>query len=187
MLREQKRIEETGVVLDFLPHGHPLRGGRGAIAQVLGDKFLTLLEVEPKRDIHLTVGEKIFLGRGKRENPENKIHHVLGRITYDDLTQSAKMELDRIVKEKVETEEEKYVNFFNKAGPINIRMHSLELLPGIGKKHMMAILEERRREPFKSYKDISERIELLPSPEKVIAKRIIEELQGIDKYKLFTY
>jgi len=186
MMREQRRIEETGIVLDFLPHGHPLKGGRNAVAQVLGDKFLTLLEVEPKKDVHLTVGEKVFLGRGKKENPESKVHHVISKISYEDLTQSAKIELERIIEKKVEEEEEKYVNFFNKAGPVNIRLHSLELLPGIGKKHMLAILEERRREPFKSYEDISKRIELLPSPQKLIIKRIIEEIQGIDKYKLFT-
>ncbi|MBU0962867.1 MAG: DUF655 domain-containing protein, partial [Nanoarchaeota archaeon] len=67
-----------------------------------------------------------------------------------------------------------------------MRRHQLELLPGMGKKHMQEIIDEREKEPFKSFKDIKERVKLIPDPEKAVIKRIIEELEGQEKINLFT-
>ena len=67
-----------------------------------------------------------------------------------------------------------------------MRRHQIELLPGIGKKHMNEILEEREKAPFTSFKDIKERVKLIPDPEKAVIKRILQELQGEEKYSLFT-
>jgi putative nucleotide binding protein len=64
-------------------------------------------------------------------------------------------------------------------------MHSLELLPGIGKKSMWQIVNTRERKPFANYKDIQERAGLSDIP-KIISKRIIEELSTESKYRLFT-
>ena len=63
----------------------------------------------------------------------------------------------------------------------------LHLLPGIGKKLMWEILEERNKKPFADFADISTRIKSIPHPEKMIQARIIEELQDKDvKYHVFT-
>ena len=76
----------------------------------------------------------------------------------------------------VTKDEHKYVQFFNEANPITTRMHSLQLLPGIGKTLMWALLEERKREPFKNFEDIAARTKL-QNPKKVISARIIDELK----------
>ena len=87
----------------------------------------------------------------------------------------------------VKNNEERFVKFFNEAPPITTRFHSLELLPGLGKKTMLEILEERKKEPFKSFEDIKNRVKTIHSPEKLIAKRILEELENPnEKYRLFT-
>ena len=79
----------------------------------------------------------------------------------------------------------KFVDFFNKAQPISTRMHQLELLPGVGKKHMWEILEQRKEKPFESFEDIKKRVKLMPDPEKVIIKRILLETEGKEKHKIF--
>lgn len=61
----------------------------------------------------------------------------------------------------------------------------MELIPGIGKKYMWQIINERERKPFESFEDLKTRTEI-PDPAKLIAKRIIEELAGESKYRLFT-
>ena len=66
-----------------------------------------------------------------------------------------------------------------------MRMHQLELLPGVGKKHMWEIIEERR-DPFKDFADLKARVKLLPNPKEVVYKRIIKELSGTEKYNLFV-
>ena len=78
------------------------------------------------------------------------------------------------------------IDFFNKAGPINMRLHQMELLPGIGKKHTTMILEERDIEPFKSFEDIKNRVKLVPDPKKTIMRRIYVELNNEDKHRLFS-
>jgi putative nucleotide binding protein len=86
----------------------------------------------------------------------------------------------------VKEREKEFVEFFNKADAINKRLHQLELLPGLGKKYMHEILEQREQKEFKSFEDISKRISNLPHPEKAVEKRIIQELTNMERYNLFT-
>ena len=67
-----------------------------------------------------------------------------------------------------------------------MRRHYLELLPGVGKKHMWEIIEKRKDKPFESFKDIKERVKLLPDPKSLIIKRILAEYEDSDNYKVFT-
>jgi len=64
-------------------------------------------------------------------------------------------------------------------------MHALELIPGIGKKYMWQIINERERKPFESFDDLQKRANI-PNPAKLVAKRVLEELAGESKYRLFT-
>jgi putative nucleotide binding protein len=86
----------------------------------------------------------------------------------------------------VQKNEAKFVDFFNKSQPLSTRMHTLELLPGLGKKHMWEIIEERRGEPFKNFEDLKTRVKLMPDPKKMIVKRIIMEIMGQEKHRLFV-
>ena len=184
MMHERAK-EEYAIVLDFLPNGHPFdnkAGFKTPIAQTLGRDHFILLEVVPKKGNFLQPHEEVYIGEGKRD----KIHHIYGKINYDRLTQTAKEELNYIIEELVKKHELKFIEFFNKAGPINTRRHQLELLPGIGKKHMTEILEKRDEKLFENFNDIKTRVKLMPDPEKTIAKRILIELKGEDRYNLFT-
>ena len=85
----------------------------------------------------------------------------------------------------VKKNEKKFVDFFNNAQPINARRHQIELIPGIGKKHMWEIIKAREEKPFESFEDIKNRIKLMPDPEKAIVKRLLLELEGTEKHNLF--
>jgi len=174
--------DEYIIVLDFLPHGKPTDRRAEPTAQGIGDKYLNLLEVVIKPGINVKLGDRLYIGEGKRE----KVKYIRGRIRYDQLTSYAKSNLEEVLQELVKKEEKRFVNVFNKAGPITTRMHSLELLPGIGKKHLWAIIEERKKKPFESFDDLQKRIEMLPDPRKMVIKRILEELQGKDRHRLFV-
>ena len=51
---------------------------------------------------------------------------------------------------------------------------------------MWQILEERKEKPFESFKEIKKRIKLMPDPEKIIIKRIISEIKGKEKHRVFV-
>ena len=177
--------EELAIVLDFLPHGYAFDNTpsfkKSAIVQAIGKNTLTLLEIVPKKDVTIQIHDEVYIGEGKRD----KIHHVNGKLDPSKLTATGKAELELVVNELVTKNEQRFVDFFNKAQPLTTRMHILELLPGLGKKHMWEIIEQRV-EPFKNFEDIKNRVKLLPDPKKIVVKRILNELQGTEKYNIFV-
>ena len=182
---EPSQKEEYAIILDFLPNGYPFDTGsqrKMPIAQAMGEKSFTLLELAPKKEANLQSNQRVYIGEGKRD----EIHHIIGRVSLSRLTETAKGELEFIIKDLVQKNPQQFIEFFNKCGPINTRRHQLELLPGIGKKHMWELLEQRKEKPFESFEDIKNRIKLLPDPEKTVIKRILAELDEKDKYKVFT-
>ena len=100
--------------------------------------------------------------------------------------------MEYAIKEIILEKEDIYIKFFNEIDSLNIKMHKLELIPGIGKKHTQMILEERKKEPFKSFEDLKERVPLLGDPVDMLAKRVRLELdtttvkRGKNKYYMFT-
>ncbi len=170
------------IVLDFLLHGKP--GDRRAepVAQAIGEKFFNLLEIIIKQDLQAKTGDRIYIGEDKRD----KVDYIRGRIKYSDLTSFAKSELPNVIAGLLNTDEKRFVNFFNIAGPVTTRLHSLELLPGIGKKHMWDIITERKVRPFENFSDLQTRVAMLPDPKKIIARRIVDELEEKDRYRLFV-
>jgi len=165
-----------------LPNGYPLENKMMPIAQAIGENGLTLLELVPRRDQTLEVGERVYIGEGKRD----KIYYILGRLHREKLTEAAKEQLEEFVETHVKGNISIYVAFFNKSEAINKRIHQIELLPGMGKKHMKEILEKREEEEFKDFEDMRAKIKNLPDPEKAIEKRILLELTSLERYNLFA-
>ncbi len=171
------------IVLDFLPSGVASRGKPEPIAQVIGEKYFSLLEVVPREGMKFSLGDRIYVGEGTRE----KIKYIKRSISISELSAFSRSELEEVIKDLVREEEERFIEFFNKAGPISTRMHSLELLPGVGKKHMWELLEARKEKDFDSYEDLKNRVSLLPDPEKMLFKRIMKEIKGEDpRHRLFV-
>ena len=173
--------EEYAIILDYLPYGYPLEKKMMPLAQAIGIKNFTLLQLIPRRGVKLDIGEKVYIGDGKRD----KIYYILGKLLDNKITETAKEQLHEFIKKEIENNESKFVEFFNKAESINTRIHQFELLPGFGKKHTEAILNERNKKLFKSLEDLKTRVSNLPDPKKAIEKRLFEEIMGKEKYYLF--
>ena len=176
------RKDEWAIVLDFLAHGHYAMERSQPVAQVLGDRYFSLLEVIIREGVSLSQGDRVYIGDGKRD----RVKYIRGRIDVKDLTVAAREELESTIQKIVQKNPKRFIDFFNKSGQITTRMHQLELLPGIGKRHLWAIIDERKTKPFESFEDIKKRIPLLPDPEKMVIKRIIEEMEDKDKYRIFV-
>lgn len=174
--------EEYAIVLEYLPNGYPLERKMMPIAQAIGEVNMTLLELVPRRGVSLEVGERVYIGEGKRD----KVYYILGRLNREKLTESAKNQLEEFIGKIVKEKEKRFIDFFNKSDAINKRIHQIELIPGFGKKHTQEILNKRKEKPFESFEDMKKRIQNLPDPEKAIEKRILEELTGEERYKLFV-
>lgn len=180
----EKRYEEHAYVLDYLPHGRPQARPSyraGALVQLIGEEFFTLLEATLREGLIMKPADRVYVGKDSR----TEITYIIGRISYGELTSAAKTELPTVIEKIVLNREAWFINFFNVAQAITPRMHALELIPGIGKKYMWQIINERDRVPFKNFLDLQTRANI-PSPPKLVTKRVLEELSGESKYRLFT-
>jgi putative nucleotide binding protein len=180
-------MEDYAHILDYLPQGLPAERGfkREPEAYALGEIEFKMFELVPKMNVPIAVGERVYIG--KDPDKRDKIAHVKRRVSYQELTFAAHSELPFVVQDIAKQNEARFVTFFNDAQAITTRFHMLELLPGLGKKTMWAIIEERKKGPFKSFVDIATRIPSFKHPEKVVAKRIELELSDpTQKYHIFV-
>ncbi len=174
--------DEFLIVLDFMHTGKA--GDRRAepVVQGLGEKYFSLLEVILKESITVKPKEKVYIGEGKRD----QVKYIRSKISYSELTSFAKGLVEEVVNEIVSNDERRFVDFFNKSSALTTRMHSLELLPGVGKKHLWQIIEERKKKPFETFEDVHNRIPMLTNPKRMIIRRVMEELEEKDRHNLFV-
>lgn len=174
--------EEKAIVLDYLPHGYFGQEKRLPIAQAVGISNFTLLQLVPRKESTLQLKEEVYIGSGKRD----KISYILGRLPGNKLTETAKINLREFVKKVIKSNEKRFVDFFNHADPVNTRLHQIELLPSFGKKHTESIIKERKIKEFETFAEMHKRIKSLPDVKKAIEKRILDELEQNEKYRLFV-
>ena len=178
--------DDNAIVLDFLPNGYPFDARpshmKTPIVQAIGKSHFVLLELVPKRDISLQPHDEVYIGEGKRE----QIHHINGKLQPSKLTSTASAELKFVIERVVKEREKDFINFFNTAQPLSTRMHSIELIPGMGKKRMWEILEARKEKPFESFEDLKKRVKLIPDPFNALVDRIVKEIMGEEKHLLFV-
>lgn len=180
-------MEDYALILDYLPQGLPTDKSfkREPLVYALGEVEFKLFELVPKADAVITIGDRVYIG--KEPNLRDKIIHVKRRVGYEELTAAAQAELPFIVTDIVNAQEARFIKFFNEAQAITTRFHMLELIPGLGKKTMWAILEERKKGPFTSFEDIAKRVPTVKHAAKLIAKRIEDELSDPNqKYRIFV-
>jgi putative nucleotide binding protein len=158
-----------------------VRGREGIIIQAIGEERLTLLELLGMPNMAFDMGERLYIGKEGR----TKVLSVLGRLDYEKITSAARDELPDVIEKIVKSAEKRFIDYINVAQPINPRIHSLELIPGIGKTYMMTIIKEREKKPFESFEDLQKRVGL-KEPHKLIAKRVMDELAGTARMNLFV-
>jgi len=178
-----RKYEEYAYVLDFNERGKSItvRGRQGIIITAIGADRLTLLEVLGVPNSTFEVGEKIFIGKEGR----TKVLSVLGKMDYERISTPAQTELPGVVEKIVSENEKKFVDYLNNAQPLTPRIHTLELIPGVGKTYMKAMLEERDKRKFDNFEDLQQRIGF-KEPVKQITKRILEEIMGETRMNLFV-
>lgn len=146
--------EENAVVLDYLSRGYVKsdmsKFGGKPIAQAIGTEQFTLLELAPKTGIDLEIQDTVYIGKGKRD----KIYRVLGRLDYENLTATSRIELEYAIRDIVEAREEKFVEFFNTAEALSTRLHTLELIMELVKNTCGKLLKPEKRSLSKALKTL---------------------------------
>jgi putative nucleotide binding protein len=180
---DEKQV--PAVVLDYLPHGRAdddrPQHQKPALVYALGIEEFRLFEVTLEEDVSLTITDRFDA------EPSDDLVTNVREIEYEGLSGAAQSELEHAIRDVVESNERRFVDFYNDAQPITLRLHQLNLLPGIGKKLRNNVLEQRKRKPFESFEDLEDRVSGLHDPKEVLVERILEELREDDlKYRTFV-
>src|SRR5207249_12042249 len=100
--------EEHAYVLDYLPYGRSSEKSRHLVvptAQIMGERYFTLLEAEMKVGATVAVPERIYIGRDRSD----QVDRIIGRIGYDQLTANAKAEIAPLIDESVNAQQRQFV------------------------------------------------------------------------------
>ncbi|HET7324650.1 MAG TPA: DUF655 domain-containing protein [Halococcus sp.] len=175
--------DRRAVVLDMLPNGRPdddrPAHRKSPLAFALGEADFRLTE--------LTLAEDADIGFSDRVRLDSDGIESTHEVDFSGLSSAARSELEYAVEATIDREERRFVDFYNDAQPITLRLHQLNLLPGIGKKLRNSILDERKRKPFESFEELIERVAGLYKPKEILTERILEELREEDlKYRIFV-
>jgi putative nucleotide binding protein len=168
------------IVIDMTPQttsDRPLEG------TVISEADFRLYETTFVEGAEVSIGDRLVLA----PTEEREEIDAFREVTFADLTSTARNELDYAIDAILEADPERFLAVYNEAGPISLRLHQLNLLPGIGTKLRDAILDARKRGPFESFDAVAERVDGLHRPREIVAERIIEELEDESvKYHLFV-
>jgi putative nucleotide binding protein len=182
-------MERYAWVLDFLPGGRTSERlpAREPVALGVGQDELKLLEIVLRPGATVQPQQRLaLLPPEGATSPAPPVDHVRRRVGFPELTTAARAELPHALEEVVRASPERFLRFYNEAPAISRRFHMLELLPGIGKKTMWEVVEERKKKPFESFADLEARTRLKTAVQ-AVAARIEKELSGEEeKYRLFV-
>ena len=174
-------MEEFAYVLDCMPQSSIASRGmkKETICYAVGEQEFKLFELVPKDGVELFSGDRVYIG--KDQKLREQIDHVKRRIEHKDLSNFASGELEHVVLQIVMANQDRFIRFYNDAQPLTLKKHMLEELPGLGKKMMQAILEERKKAPFKDFADLDARVPMLKGGAKLIVERIILEISDSER------
>jgi len=174
------------VVLDYFPHGRSddnrPQYQKEPLAYALTEDSFDLLELTLTDEADINIVDWVAVDPADEEAIAS-----MAEVEFDELSNSAVSELEYAIEAIIDNDEQRFVDFYNEAQPITLRLHQLNLLPGIGKKLRNKIIDTRKRGPFESFEELSERVSGLHRPKEVLIERILEELRDDDlKYKIFV-
>lgn len=178
---------EHAVVLDHLPYGRPdddrPQHQKPEIAYAVGEQQFGLYELTLTEGADVSIGDRIVVA----PDADRELVDRYRRIEHGDLSRGAEQELEYVIEEIVDRYPQRFLDYFNEAQPLTLRLHQLNVLPGIGEKLRNDILDSRKREgPFESFEELEERISGLHDAKSTVVDRIIEEMTEEVKYRAFV-
>jgi len=116
-----------------------------------------------------------FLGdRVSIDSSSELISEIIGLTRISSLSPSVLSELPEIIASILRDAPERCLGFYNRAGPLSLKMHSYELLPGIGSKKAQEMVEARGRTGWTEISALDEACNI--DSANLLANRLIEEM-----------
>ena len=149
------------------------REAKTNVIVALGESKMMLGRYAAK-DLTATVGERIYVGVDSSKR--TAVDEILGMAKLDRLSSNAVRDLPLVAQIFVEENQAHFINsFFNIAGPLSLKQHAFELLPGIGKKKALQMVEIRGSSGFASLEQLNDSCSI--NAAELLSRRFIAEIQ----------
>jgi predicted nucleic acid-binding OB-fold protein len=115
---------------------------------------------------------------GKRHQDRQEVQHIVGLANFNRMSSFAVLQLPQVIHHMVSQHAEYFLNaFFNVASNISLKMHAFELLPQIGNKKAMQMVEARGS-GFESIETLNKQCNI--DAIHLLSQRFLEEIKDQD-------
>ena len=151
---------------------HPEIGG--AIV-VVTEPGLHVIRLRPKQNVGLqTTGTRLYMGMDSSKS--EVVQEILGFARIRDLSNRASAELPVVIQQIINDSPDVFIqDFFNRAGNLSLKMHAFELLPGVGNKKAMEMVQKRGRAGWENFETLDSDCAINAS--ELLAKRFVSEIE----------
>jgi len=148
-------------------------GAGGGIIHCITEQHLHLIKVRANPGCGiLAPGQKLEL---PTEVESGKIALVLGKGRYRELPNQAQAAINDVMKEILSENPKSCMEFYNRAGPVSLKFHAFQLLPGIGQKKATQMMKSRVSAGWMTFEEVDEACTI--DSLQLIVERLVEELQ----------
>ena len=125
------------------------------------------------KNTNCSAGDRIYVGVDSAKRTD--VGDILGMAKMELLSNSAASDLPLIIQLFIEEKASHFIKaFFNIAGPLSLKQHAFELLPGIGKKKALQMVEVRGSGGFTSLEHLNESCAI--DAAELLSKRFVAEI-----------
>ena len=157
--------DEIGIrildIQDRRPVGHEI--------QCISEPSLYLVRARVSEANDISVGASIDL-------PSENIGS-LSEVRLKDLSGSSQQELVGALSASIEKDTERHISFYNSAGPMSLKFHAFQLLPGIGNSKALQMVQERGMAGWNSFSEVDEACGI--ESVRLLAERYVKEMEDV--------
>jgi len=146
------------------------------VVTAMSEKTLGFCRLKVKSGGELLIpSQRLYIGLDSGQRKE--VVSILGMARRDRMSNMAKMDMPLVVQMFVEEHAQYFVDeFYNKAGPISLKVHGFELLPDVGKKKASQMVEARNAVGvFASVEELNTACNI--DAAELLARRFVSELE----------
>ncbi len=146
------------------------------VVTAMSEKTLAFcrLKIRPGCDLMIP-SQRLYIGTDAAQRDE--VIGILGMARRDRMSNMAKMDMPLVVQMFVEEHAQYFVDeFYNKAGPISLKVHGFELLPDVGKKKAAQMVSARNSVGvFASLEELNTACNI--DAAELLTRRFVQELE----------
>lgn len=148
-------------------------GEGGSVVHCITEKHLHLIKVRSTPGSGpLAAGHRLAMAT---EGEDAEITMILGKDRFRELPNSANMALLEVIKDILRDNPEPALEFYNRAGPVSLKFHAFQMLPGIGPRKAKQMFQSRTSMGWDTFEEVDEACTV--DSLQLIAERLVEELE----------